>query len=288
MNHENVPSIEIIDPAMQSIVDPQATFERIASDMKFTEGPVWLPKTQEWVFSDIPASTMYAWTQATGLRVFRQPSNQANGNTVDREGRLITCEHESRQVTRTEPDGAITVLATHHAGGRLNSPNDVVVKSDGSIWFSDPPYGLAKRPKEQAGNYLYRLDPGATEPVPVVTDCLMPNGLCFSPDEKLLYVADSSERLHHIRRYRVTAANTVEDDGVFTIVSPHCPDGIRVDRQGRLYSTAGDGVQVFRPDGTMIGKFRMPQVAANCCIGGPDGKELLITATSSVWLVGLR
>ena len=180
------------------------------------------------------------------------------------------------------------MLAERYGGRLLNSPNDAVVKSDGTIWFTDPPYGIEDHQKEQAGNYVFRLDPGAAEPVPVCTDFLMPNGLCFGPGESLLYVADSSGERHHIRRFRVTSANELEDDGVFTVIEPHVPDGIRADAQGRLYSTAGDGVQVFRPDGKLIGKFLTPEVAANCCFGGPDGRSLFITATSSVWMVGLK
>jgi gluconolactonase len=284
----STPRIEILDPEMKTIVDPAAPFTAVASGLKFTEGPAWLPRTREWVFSDIPGDTIYAWSRVGGLRVFRTPSHRANGNTTDREGRLITCEHGARRVTRTEPDGSVTVLAAHHAGRRLNSPNDAVVKSDGTLWFTDPPYGIKPDEKEQPGNHVYRLDPGAAEPVAVATDFLMPNGLCFSPDESRLYVADSSSERHHVRRLRVTRSNALEDDGVFAAVAPHVPDGIRMDAAGRLYSTAGDGVQAFRPDGTLIGKFLTPQVAANCCLGGPAGNELLITATTSVWLVALR
>jgi len=288
MNKKTPPAIEILDPEMESIVDANAPFEQIASGMKFTEGPVWLPRQQIFVYSDIPASKMYRWTKADGISVFRDPSNQANGNTVDNEGRLLTCEHESRRVTRTEHDGTITVLADQHKGGKLNSPNDVIVKRDGTIWFSDPDFGIAGRKHEQTGNHVYRLDPGVKEPVQVTTDFLAPNGLCFSPDETLIYIAEDDFTNGRIRRMRVTKDNTLEDDGVFTLITPFVPDGMRVDAKGRVYSTAGDGVQVFRPDGKMIGKFLTPATAANCCFGGSDGKSLFITAGTSVWRVTLK
>ena len=282
------PAIEILDPEMEGIVDPNVEFEQIASGMQFTEGPVWLPRQQIFVFSDIPASKMYRWTETDGVIVFRDPSNKANGNTIDNEGRQLTCEEETRRLTRAEFNGTVTVLADRYHGRKLNSTNDVVVKRDNSIWFTDPTYGLRGRPSEQPGNYVYRLDPGANEPAPVATDFAEPNGLSFSPDEKYLYIADSHSDRHLIRRFRVTNSNELEDDGVFAVITPHVPDGMRIDSQGRLYTTAGDGVQVFRPDGTMIGKFLTPEVAANCCFGGIDGKSLFITATSSVWRVPLK
>ena len=289
MTKKTPPAIEIIDPEMESIVDPNVEFEQIASGMQFTEGPVWLPRQQMFVYSDIPASKMYRWTKADGVSVFRDPSNNANGNTVDNEGRLLTCEHGSRRVTRTEHDGTITVLADQHKGGKLNSPNDVVVKKDNTIWFSDPPFGLNNRPKEQAGDHIFRLDPGATEPVPMDIDLVNPNGLCFSPDEQLLYIAeDDFAKQPRIRRFHVTKENTLTDDGVFTNITPFCPDGMRVDSAGRMFSTAGDGVQVFRADGTMIGKFLTPETTANCCFGGPGGKWFFMTAGTSVWRVALK
>jgi len=164
----------------------------------------------------------------------------------------------------------------------------VVVKRDGTIWFTDPPYGIKLEEREQDGHYVFRLDPGAAEPVIVADDFLMPNGLNFSPDEEFLYIDDSSGERDNIRRFRVTAANMLEDDGVFTVIEPHGPDGMRVDAQGRIFSTAGDGVQVFRADGTMIGKFLTPETAANCCFGGAEEPALFITARTSVWRVPLR
>jgi gluconolactonase len=288
MTNGQGPAVVVINDEMERIAGADAAFEEVACGLEFTEGPVWLAGAGELVFSDIPASTLYAWSARDGLRVFRRPSHRANGNTTDGAGRLITCEHESRRVTRTEADGSVTVLCESHGGRRLNSPNDAVVDREGAIWFTDPPYGIKAEEVEQDGHYVFRLDAGSDEPVVVARDFLMPNGLCFGPEEAVLYVADSSRERHHIRRLVVTEQRGLEDDGVFAVIEPHVPDGMRVDGEGRLLTTAGDGVQVFRPDGEMIGKFLTPEVAANCCFGGADGRSLFITATSSVWRVSLR
>jgi len=281
------PVVEVCDPGMLDVIDPHAQVQPVATNLKFTEGPVWLPGAQTLLFSDIPANTIYQWTPAAGLSVFRSPSHNANGNILDREGRLITCEHGARRVTRTETNGTVTVLTAAYRGRAFNSPNDAVVKRDGTIWFTDPPYGLGTRDKEQDGNYVFRLDPGAAEPVIVARDFVMPNGLCFSPDESMLYIADSGAP-RHIRRFRVTATNTLKDDGVFAAITPGAPDGIRVDARGRLFSTAGDGVHVFSPSGTLLGKIHTYESAANCCFGGPDGATLFITARTSVWRITLK
>jgi len=278
---------QIADERFRAILRPDSAVERIADGLKFTEGPVWLPGRKVLVFSDIPADTLYQWTEGKGLSVFRKPSHNANGNTLDLRGRLVTCEHGSRTVTRTETSGKVNVLAAEYKGGRLNSPNDAVVASDGCIWFTDPPYGLPKSAKkEQAGNYLFRLDPNAPAPVVVADDFDMPNGLCFSPDEKLLYVADSGSP-HHVRRLAVGKGGTLSGGKVFATISPGVPDGIRCDEAGRLFSTAGDGVQVFDPDGTLLGRILTPAPAANCCFGGPSRKTLFITARDAVYAVKL-
>lgn len=283
----NAPAIEVIDPEMETIVAPDAAFEQIASGLNFTEGPVWIHDRRELLFSDIhnEPGAMYAWSPTTGLRTFRAPSDRANGNFLDNRGRLVTCEQRSRRVTRTEPDGTVTVLAERYQGKRLNAPNDLVVKKDDTIWFSDPPYGVEKKDRELDFCGLYRLDPGSNEPVLVARDMLHPNGLCFTADEQLLYVADSCKK--NIKRYKVNGDNTLTPEGVFLEITPHVPDGIRLDGRGRLYSTAGDGVQVFRPDGTMIGKFLTPAVAANCLL--VEALHcLFITATGSVWKINLK
>jgi gluconolactonase len=282
------PAIEVLDGAFRAVVSADAPIAQIAKDLKFTEGPAWMPEGKFLVFSDIPADAIYRWDEAGGLKVWRQGSHNSNGNTVDREGRLVTCEHSARRVTRTDKDGKVEVLVSTYNAKKLNSPNDVVVKGDGTIWFTDPPYGLPQgQPREQDKNYVFRLDPGAKEAVAVASDFDMPNGLCFSPDEKLLYIADSGKP-HHVRRLTVKADNTLEVGEVFTVISPGVPDGIRMDRDGRLFSTAGDGVHVFSPEGKLLGKIRTPKSAANCTFGGPDKKTLFITACSEVWMVRLN
>jgi gluconolactonase len=281
------PGIEVIDESFKAIVAPDAEVRPIAQDLKFTEGPTWYEAEKCLLLSDIPADTIYKWTEAEGLKPWRQPSHNTNGNTVDRQGRVVSCEHSGRAIVRSGKDGKVETLCSTYQGKKLSSPNDVVVRSDGTVWFTDPPYGVPKgEQKEQEKNRVYRLDPGAKEPVAVAEDFDMPNGLAFSPDEKVLYVADSG-RPHHVRRFRVKADNTLEGGEVFVTIAPGGPDGIRCDSQGRLFSSAGDGVQVFSPEGNLLGKVRTPQAAANLCFGGPDFRTLFITARTGVWAVTL-
>jgi gluconolactonase len=281
-------AVEILHQAMRQVVAPGESVHLLADSFQFTEGPVWLPQDGGLlIFSDIPADTLYRWTEAGDAEVFRRPSHNANGNAVDREGRLVTCEHGSRTVTRTGADGTVETIASTYQGKRLNSPNDVVVKRDGTIWFTDPPYGIKEIQREQPANYVFRLDPGAAEPVQVADDFSRPNGLCFSPDERFLYVADSNAKESVVRRFRVTAQNTLADGEVFAKIQPPAPDGIRADADGRLYVTAGDGVHVFATDGRLLGKIRLPVCPANCAFGGPDGRTLFITARTNLYAVRL-
>jgi len=280
--------VEILDDAFKQVADAGAEVRQIATDLKFTEGPTWYAAESCLLFSDIPANRIYKWAEKGGLTVWREPSHHANGNTADDKGRLVTCEHGTRRVTRTAKDGKVEVLCSTYKGKRLNSPNDVAVKSDGTIWFSDPPYGLNGKEQEQPACYVFRLDPGAKEPVVVASDFTRPNGIAFSPDERWVYVANSDGKAAHVRRFRVRKDNTLEAGEVFCRIRPGVPDGIRCDADGRLYVSAGGGVQVFSPSGKLIGKVRTPQGAANCTFGGPDGRTFFITARKSVWAVRLK
>jgi len=270
------------------IVAPDAKVVNLAGDMKFTEGPVWRAEAGGYlVFSDIPANELKQWTTRSGLTTFRQPSQNANGNTVDRTGRLVTCEHSGRRVSVQEKDGTVRTLVDRCNGRKFNSPNDVVVKSDGTVWFTDPPYGLPKgETKEQDGNYVFRFDPRTKTTTVVVKDFAMPNGLCWSPDEKRLYIADSGKP-RHIRVFDVEPDGTLTGGAVFCEIDKGGPDGIRCDASGRIFSSAGDGIHIFSPDGKLIGKILVPETPANLCFGGADGKTLFITARTSLYSIPL-
>ncbi|HTD85435.1 MAG TPA: SMP-30/gluconolactonase/LRE family protein, partial [Candidatus Binatia bacterium] len=224
------------------------------------------------------------WTKAGGVTTFRKPSNNANGNTLDVQGKLTTVEHSGRRVCVTERDGTVRTLVDTFEGKKFNSPNDVVVKSDGTYWFTDPDYGLGKNPKEQPGNYVYRFDPRSKSIAAVVKDFDKPNGLCFSPDEKKLYIADSGKP-RHIRVFDVQSGGTLDGGKVFCAIDKGGPDGIRCDNSGRIWSSAGDGAHVFAPDGKLLGKILVPESPANLCFGGGDGKTLYITARKSLYAI---
>lgn len=270
------------------IVPKDAKVQKLAGGMKFVEGPVWFAADGGYlVFSDIPADELKKWTAKDGVATFRKPSHNANGNSLSTNGLLMTCEHSARRVTRTEKDGAITVLAESYDGKKFNSPNDLVMKSDGAVYFTDPPYGVPKgQQKEQPKNYVFRIDPKTKEIKAVADDCDMPNGLCLSPDEKKLYIADSGKP-HHIRVFDVNEDGTLAGGKVFCVIDKGVPDGIRCDAAGRIFSSAGDGVHVFSPDGTLIGKILVPESPANLCFGGDDKKTLFITARTSLYSITL-
>jgi len=224
------------------------------------------------------------WSNQDGLSTFRKPSQNANGNTIDRQGRLMTAEHGARRVSVTAQDGTVTTVVDQYNGKKLNSPNDVVMKSDGTIWFTDPDYGLSDRPKEQPGNYVYRFNPKNRELHPVATDFDKPNGLCFSPNESKLYVADSG-RPRHIRVFQVNSDGTLTNGKVLAKIDRGGPDGIRCDRDGRIWSSAGDGIHIFSSEGGLIGKILVPEAPANLGFGGQDGKTLFITARKSLYSI---
>ncbi len=287
---------EILTPEFRKLVLPNGWVERLHTGMRWAEGPVWFGDGGYVVWSDIPNDRMLQWVDGLGVRTFRQPSNYANGNTRDLEGRLITCEHGARRVTRTEIDGRITVLADRYKGKRLNSPNDVVVKSDGTIWFTDPPYGIMndyeghKADMELDGCYVFRLDPRAGELTVVADDFVRPNGIAFSPDERRLYVSDTSishdpNGNRHIRVFDVDEKGRLSNGRVFAVVTPGCSDGFRLDTAGNVWTSAGDGVHCYAPDGTLLGKIRIPEAVSNLCFGGPKRNRLFITATTSLYSV---
>lgn len=281
---------EIKDQAeFNRIFDSTAKVERLATGMKFVEGPAWFRSggTEFLIFSDIPANELKKWTPAKGVETFRSPSNNANGNTVDREGRLLTAEHGARRISRTEKNGTVVTLVDSFEGKALNSPNDVVVTSDGIIWFTDPDYGLAGRTKEQPGNYVYRFDERTKSIRAVIKDFDKPNGLCFSPDETKLYIADSGKP-RHIRVFNVKPDGSADAGSVFAAIDKGGPDGIRCDKDGRIWSSSGDGAQIFAADGRLIARILLPEAGANLAFGGPDGKTLYLTARTSLYAVATR
>ena len=259
-----------------------AKIETLAKGLKFTEGPCWVGGAEgHLIFSDIPANRLMKWSPKGGLSVFREPSQKINGNTLDRKGRLVSCEHFGRKVSRTNADGSIEPLATKFDDAKFNSPNDVVVKSDGTIWFTDPDYGLEGREKEADGNWVYRLDPATGNVTALVKDFVKPNGLCFSPDEKKLYIADSGSP-RHIRVFDVNDDGTLANGKLFVKLDKGGPDGIRCDADGRVWSSSGEGAQVFTSSGKLIARVILPKAGANLCFGGADGKTLFITARDSL------
>ncbi|WP_235075753.1 SMP-30/gluconolactonase/LRE family protein [Asticcacaulis sp. AC460] len=263
---------------------------------RWAEGPVWFPMMRSLVWSDIPNDRMLRWDETTGgVGVFRSPTGYSNGNTVDRQGRLVTCEHGGRRVTRTEHDGSVTVIVDRFDGGRLNSPNDVVVSSDGSVWFTDPTYGIDtdyeghKAVSEQDGSHVYRVDP-LGHVTRVLTDFIKPNGLAFSPDEKRLYVVDSG-RTHvpdgprHIRVFDVAEDWSLSGGDVFADNGNY--DGLRIDSDGRVWTSATEAVHCYEPDGTLLGEIFIGEPVSNVCFGGAKRNRLFITATTSVYAVML-
>jgi len=286
---------EVFDKRFKSLMIGIAHLDKLADGCIWAEGPVWFADGGYLLWSDIPNNRMLRWTPETGVSTFRAESNNSNGNTRDRQGRLITCEHLTRRVTRTEPDGSITVIADKHKGKRLNSPNDVIVKSDDSIWFSDPSYGImtefegSRSEQEQGGCYVYRVDPKSGEIATVVEDFVKPNGLAFSPDEKVLYVADSAashdpNAPHHIRAFDVVDGKKLTNSRVFCDIKVGIPDGFRVDVNGNVWTSA-DGVECYAPDGTLLGRIKVPEVVANVTFGGKRRNRLFITATTSLYAV---
>jgi gluconolactonase len=287
---------EVFDKRFRSLMIGIAHLDKLADGCIWAEGPCWFADGGYLIWSDIPNNRMLRWTPESGVSIFRADSNNSNGNTRDRQGRLVTCEHLTRRVTRTEPDGSVTVIADKYKGKRLNSPNDVIVKSDGSIWFTDPSYGIltefegSRSEQEQGGCYVYRVDPQSGEITTVVEDFVKPNGLAFSPDEKILYIADSAgshdpNAPHHIRAFDVVDGRKLTNSRVFCDITAGIPDGFRMDVQGNLWTSTHAGVDCYAPDGTLLGRINVPEYVANVTFGGKRRNRLFITATTSLYAV---
>ena len=290
------PLVKILDPAFAKYRLALAKVERIATGMRWSEGPIWFGDGRYLLWSDIPNNRIMRWDEETGaVSVFRKPSNHANGNTRDRQGRLLTCEHDTRRVTRTEYDGSITVIADRYDGKPLNSPNDIVCKSDGSIWFTDPPFGVLGyyegHPAEQElPTNVYRVDPASGKLTVVAGDVNRPNGLAFSPDESKLYIVEAGVTPRVVRTYDVV--DGIRLTNMRTLVTAEAngtPDGLRVDVDGNLWTGWGmgqeglDGVAIFNPAGKPIGRIDLPERCANLCFGGRHRNRLFMCGSTSMY-----
>ena len=292
------PQYQVDDARFLFLTVGSSRLDKLYGGCRWAEGPVWFNDLGCLLWSDIPNQRILRYSanplEGQGVSVFRTQSNFANGHTRDVQGRLVSCEHGTRRVTRTEIDGAITVLADQFQGKRLNSPNDVIVHSDGSVWFTDPTYGILsdyegyRATPEQPVHGVYRIDPSGAVTL-VADDFAQPNGLAFSPDESKLYIADSAfshdrSAPRHIRVFDV-AGGQLTNGRVFAEIDMGLPDGIRVDVEGNIWSSAGDGVHCFAPDGTRLGKILVPETVANLTFGGPMRNRLFIAATSSMYSI---
>ena len=301
-----MPTIQVLDPRFAPVGHAAAQLERLCTGAVWSEGPVWFRETGTVLWSDIPNNRMLSWHPAHGMAVWRENVEFTNGHVREASGALLHCSHGLRAVLRTRFDAAMQplsdeVVVSHYQGRRLNSPNDVVTKRDGTIWFTDPPYGIASdreghaAPSELGGCYVFRFD-AATGALRIASDFVEePNGLAFSPDESVLYVSDTSAALrsdgsgnHHIVAFDVIGGQDLANPRIFAVVNPGLPDGFRVDVNGFLYTSSADSVQVYHPDGTRIGHIPVPEKVGNLCFGGEQGNELFICASSSLYRITLN
>jgi gluconolactonase len=287
------------DRRFRRLLKPGAEPERLATGAVWGEGPVYFHEDDSVIWSDIPNNRLLRWSAKDGVRVWRQPSNFENGHYRDLEGRLLSCEHGGRCISRTEHDGRKVTLVDRYQGKRLNSPNDLVVKSDGTIWFTDPPYGILsdregyKAESELGDNYVFRFDPKNGELTIVTDEIVEPNGLAFSPDEQVLYVADTSAAFdpdgnHHIVAFDVVEERAVRHSRVFAVINPGLADGFRVDAHGNVFTSSADSVQVYNPEGERLGKILIPEKVGNLTFGGPDKSRLFIAASTSLYALELN
>jgi gluconolactonase len=287
------------DDRFSVLLKPDATLVRLATGAIWSEGPVYFHEDDSVIWSDIPNNRLLRWSARDGMTVWRQPSNFENGHYRDFEGRLLSCEHGGRCISRTEPDMRKVILVDRYQGKRLNSPNDLVVKSDGTIWFTDPPYGILsdyegyKAESELGDCYVFRFDPGTGDLTIVTDEVIEPNGLAFSPDETVLYVADTSSALdpkdsRHFMAFDVVDGRRLQNGRGFAVIEPGLADGFRVDVHGNIFTSSADSVQVYASDGTRLGKILIPEKVGNLTFGGPQRDRLYIAASSSLYALDLN
>jgi gluconolactonase len=294
-------SLVALTDELFELVAPDAEVEKLGGECAWSEGPVWVPGLDVVLWSDIPNDRIMAWSEADGVREWATGVEFTNGHTLDGDGTIVSCSHGNRRIERRSPDGTVTPLVDSHNGGRLNSPNDVVVKRDGTIWFTDPPYGIASdheghaAPSEQPANHVFRFDPRTGDLTAVTAEVEEPNGLAFSVDESILYVSDTSAALrtdgegnHQIVAFDVIDGRSLVMRGVFAVVEPGLPDGFRIAETGHLVTSSASGLQVFTAAGEPIGRIDLPEKTSNCVFGGPDGRTLFVTASSSLYRVPMK
>jgi len=293
-----VNGVEIFDPRFAALLLGNASLEVLASGFRWVEGPVWVGDAGCLLFQDLPRDRTLRWIEDVGVSVYRSPSRYGNGQTRDRQGRLIACSHLDRCLYRTELDGSLTRLISHHDGKRLNAPNDVIVRKDGVIWFTDPLYGISNdyegaRQVSEQPPAVYAFDPATGEIGARANDFSGPNGLAFSPDERVLYVAETGDQTRPnpeqaIRRFDVSPAGDLSGGDVLHKISPGYCDGLKTDEGGRIWASAGDGVHCLSPEGALLGKVLVPQRVANLCFGGPAGNRLFIAGSTTLYAIFLN